>query len=387
VTKVIPLKSRLADQRERELIRTALDRNVIVEAAAGTGKTTELVNRIVAVLAEGHATVESLVAVTFTEKAAGELKLRMRAGLEEARQKSAGEVERYDRLERALSRLEEARVGTIHGFCADLLRERSVEAEVDPQFQTMTEPESERLYAEAFQLWLQEKLEDPPEGVRRSLRRATKSRGDDGPVERLRQAGWTLAQWRDFPTRWRRDAFDRAGAIGTLVRELHGFAGLTERCERKTRDNFYKDTERARRLSLEIRVAEEVRDRDLDGVEAALIDLADWKFGRPRKGYGKSFGDGVSREEAHRAHRTLYEALTGFAGAADADLAALLQAEDGQARLRGSPDPGSRSDPRLRPGPRGLSAPLHPHLHRRVPGHRSAAGGDPPVALGKRFRG
>ena len=67
----------------------------------------------------------------------------------------------------------------------------------------MTESEAERLYGEAFQLWLQEQLEDPPEGVRRSLRRAAFS-NEDGPIGRLRRAGWTLVDWRDFPGAWKR---------------------------------------------------------------------------------------------------------------------------------------------------------------------------------------
>src|SRR6185295_9155903 len=106
---------------------------------------TELVHRIIAVLAEGRAEVAGIVAVTFTEKAAGELKLRLRAGLEEARRAADDPVERVH-LERALARLEEARVSTIHGFCADLLRERPVEARIDPQFQVLTEADAERLF-------------------------------------------------------------------------------------------------------------------------------------------------------------------------------------------------------------------------------------------------
>ena len=61
---------------------------VIVEAAAGTGKTTELVHRILNVLATGRARIDQIVAVTFTEKAAGELKLRLRKDLESLRQRS-----------------------------------------------------------------------------------------------------------------------------------------------------------------------------------------------------------------------------------------------------------------------------------------------------------
>ena len=75
----------LVDAAERERIRTSLDETLVVEAAAGTGKTSELVARLVHVLAEGRGTVQSIAALTFTEKAAGELKLRLRAGLEDAR--------------------------------------------------------------------------------------------------------------------------------------------------------------------------------------------------------------------------------------------------------------------------------------------------------------
>jgi ATP-dependent exoDNAse (exonuclease V) beta subunit len=58
------------DEESRRLIRDAVDETLVVEAAAGTGKTTELVNRIVRVLGEGRAGVREIVAVTFTEKAA-----------------------------------------------------------------------------------------------------------------------------------------------------------------------------------------------------------------------------------------------------------------------------------------------------------------------------
>ena len=75
----------LVDQHARDQIRNVLDSTVIVEAEAGTGKTTELVQRIIAILAEGRAKVDQIIAVTFTEKAAGEVKLRVRSELEKAR--------------------------------------------------------------------------------------------------------------------------------------------------------------------------------------------------------------------------------------------------------------------------------------------------------------
>src|SRR2546423_3330030 len=92
------------DQAARDAIANALDETLVVEAAAGTGKTTELVRRILRVLSTGRATVEQIVAVTFTEKAAGELKLRLREALERERAGSADELGRQ-RLDRALGSL------------------------------------------------------------------------------------------------------------------------------------------------------------------------------------------------------------------------------------------------------------------------------------------
>ena len=197
---------RYSDDDARRLIATALDDTLIVEAAAGTGKTTELVNRILRVIAEGRADVGTIVAVTFTEKAAGELKLRLRERLEDERQK-AGEPAVAARLADAAQNLEEAYVSTIHGFCADLLRERPVEARIDPLFRVLTQGQAERLCNQAFDGWLQAQLSDPPEGVRRSLRRGSRAlrpggADEDGPVERLRRAGFALTEWRDFRGAW-----------------------------------------------------------------------------------------------------------------------------------------------------------------------------------------
>src|SRR5438093_5322573 len=177
-----------ADADARRAIAEALDDTLLVEAAAGTGKTTELVKRILRVLATGRATMAEVVAVTFTEKAAGELKLRLREALEQERADAPDPAVRR-RLDLALEKLEEAHVNTIHGFCAELLRERPVEARVDPLFAVLTEPQADRLYSRAFRAWLQEALQDPPEGLRRALRRTSGFGDTDGPIDRLRGAG------------------------------------------------------------------------------------------------------------------------------------------------------------------------------------------------------
>src|SRR5215472_12655533 len=102
----------LDDRAARDRIRTSLGESLMVEASAGTGKTTELVARIVSVLASGATTIDHIVAVTFTNKAAGELKLRLRQELDRARLNTAAALER-EHIENALEHLEEASIGTI----------------------------------------------------------------------------------------------------------------------------------------------------------------------------------------------------------------------------------------------------------------------------------
>ena len=317
------------DAGARHAIATALDDTLIVEAAAGTGKTTELVGRIVTILAEGRAEVGQIVAVTFTEKAAGELKLRLRERLDRARLAEPPESPRRERLDLALTGLEEAHVSTIHGFCADLLRERPVEAGVDPLFEVLTESASARLFDDAFGRWLQEELADPPEGVRRALRRSAFG-GDDGPVERLRNAAFELAQWRDFAGEWTRNEFDRNAEVDTVVNALHDFATLTAKAASKS-DPLFQGTDPARRISEEIRLQQAFGDvpdhGDYDSWEARLVDLSrDRTFANLRQGRG-SFAPGVPRDIVLQAKDDLRAQLDRFRMLADADLAALLQRE------------------------------------------------------------
>src|SRR5262245_46250082 len=172
------------DEVARDRIRNSLDESLIVEAAAGTGKTTELVRRIVNVLKTGRTTVDRIVAVTFTRKAAGELRLRLRIELDTTRATSevAAEVRN---LEDALARPEEGRIGTIHSFCAELLRQRPVEARIPPAFEELDENQAKVLYGRAFNSWIQTALQTMPEGIRRALNRVAGSPMDESPLAQI----------------------------------------------------------------------------------------------------------------------------------------------------------------------------------------------------------
>jgi ATP-dependent helicase/nuclease subunit A len=137
------------DQAARERIQGDLLTNLLVEAGAGSGKTHSMVGRMVELIRTGTATVDQVAAVTFTRKAAGELRERFQVRLEATFGAATDAAER-ERLQRALTELDRCFIGTIHSFCGRLLRERPLDAGVSPDFQEVSGPEEDRLRAESW---------------------------------------------------------------------------------------------------------------------------------------------------------------------------------------------------------------------------------------------
>ena len=136
-------KKQLIDKEAREKIKTALDTTLLVEAGAGSGKTHSLVDRMLGLLASGRARINTFAAVTFTRKAAAELRGRFQTELERAVLEARDSDKAiHDRLAEALHFLEQSFIGTIHSFCAKLLRERPVEIALDPDFSELEEIEN-----------------------------------------------------------------------------------------------------------------------------------------------------------------------------------------------------------------------------------------------------
>ena len=121
---------------------------LLLSAAAGSGKTSVLVERFVAAVREDGIAPARVLAITFTERAAGELRARVRARL----------LELGDR--EAARDTEAAFVGTFHGFCARLLRSHSLAAGLDPGFAILDEGLAGRLRERAFAAALRDFLAD-----------------------------------------------------------------------------------------------------------------------------------------------------------------------------------------------------------------------------------
>src|SRR5438270_2334088 len=111
---------------------------LLLDAGAGSGKTSVLVERFVRAVLEDGVEVGAILTITFTEKAAAELRERIRARLRELGATQAARD------------TEGAFISTIHGFCARVLRANALTAGLDPAFVVLDQPEAERLADEAF---------------------------------------------------------------------------------------------------------------------------------------------------------------------------------------------------------------------------------------------
>ena len=201
----------ISDQDARRAAETTFDRNVVVVAGAGTGKTTLLVNRLVHLLMREPqpVTITQTVALTYTNKAATEMKVRLRERLTALTRASTGGFQASDggavamdelrthyrltaddiatRAKAALRDLEKAQIGTVHSFAAHLLRLFPLEAGVDPAFREDDGLRFDESFQLAWDVWIDRELgrEGAHHSRWRTLLHST-------PLEQLRGLAYAL---------------------------------------------------------------------------------------------------------------------------------------------------------------------------------------------------
>ena len=182
----------LADQAVRERIAHDLDTTLFVSAGAGSGKTTQLVDRVVALVAAGSA-IESIAAITFTEKAADELRHRVRVALQ---QRAGGEEGSSARFATALDDLDQAALCTLHSFAQRVLTAFPLEAGLPPAITVQDEIASELDFDQRFRGFYAELIERPE--LQRTLTLGLELGISDPQLravaERL-EDNWDLLRW------------------------------------------------------------------------------------------------------------------------------------------------------------------------------------------------
>ena len=148
------------DNEARNTIEHALNETLFVEAGAGTGKTTSLVNRILELVGSGATTLDKVAAITFTEAAAAELRERIRTELERAAENASLSDDRRNLCRQGVEQLDSASIQTLHSFAGSLLQERPLEAGLPPSFDTMDAIESDLAFEESWAQWIDAALDD-----------------------------------------------------------------------------------------------------------------------------------------------------------------------------------------------------------------------------------
>jgi ATP-dependent helicase/nuclease subunit A len=185
---VIEVGARRFTEAQEDAVRY-LRLDACVEAGPGSGKTTVLVARYRSLIEDHQFRVNEILAITFTEKAAANMKAKV------------AEKFRYDPLR--LRELEAAWVSTIHGFCARLLKENAIAAGIDPRFKVLDARESEDLQAECLHAALDEFTEQRREETLALIERLQSAYSFTGDLKNsydgIRSAGLTVEDVRRMP--------------------------------------------------------------------------------------------------------------------------------------------------------------------------------------------
>ena len=149
------------DASERARIEhDGLHETLFVEAGAGTGKTHELVERVVNLVVEAGVPLRTIAAITFTEAAAAELRDRVREAFEKRLHDGAAGAE-ADACRQAMADIDQAAIGTLHGFCLRILSEHPLDVGLPPRVEILDEVASQLAFQERWSTFVDELYTDP----------------------------------------------------------------------------------------------------------------------------------------------------------------------------------------------------------------------------------
>jgi len=215
-----PIVSHMNPSSEQQPAIVARGHDTVVTAGAGTGKTRTLVARYLSLLAEGLP-LRSIIAITFTNKAAREMRNRVREEIRHYLERPGLPAAERERWQRLYAELDAARICTIHSLCTEILRAHPAEADVDPSFQVLDEAPSGMLRTHALDealAWAADKDDIVPlfgllgsRDLRRALDRLLQKRLDGDEAFGSAQGDW-LQHWKETLAEEQQRALERLRA-------------------------------------------------------------------------------------------------------------------------------------------------------------------------------
>ena len=189
-------EGRIWSKRQEEAI-TESGKNLLVAAAAGSGKTSVLVERIIRRILSDKADVDKLLVVTFTNAAAAEMRERIGAALEE-KIKDGVDI---GHLERQMALLSNASISTLHSFCQTIIRRNFAAIDLDPKFRLANEQEMKILQRETLETLFEEKYEAQQKDFLSLVETYGSERGDEAAYHMVLSL-YTFSCSQPFPELW-----------------------------------------------------------------------------------------------------------------------------------------------------------------------------------------
>jgi len=230
--------------KEQQQAIDTLDKSVLVSAAAGSGKTAVLIERIIGIIIEGKADVDEMLVVTFTKAAAAEMRLKLARAI---KKRMTEHPEDKKRLRTQMSRLYRAYISTIDSFAVRIIKEFFYETDVEPDFRACDDVQSTMLQQEAVDELFEESYGDPE--FRAFLRLYSEERSDDRFKEGLIEAYSRLRTMPDYFA-W---AYEKAEDLNVTADNFEGSAvcAAMTRDALETLDAAAEAAEQVRELLLE----------------------------------------------------------------------------------------------------------------------------------------
>ena len=254
--------------------------NILVAAAAGSGKTAVLVERIINKIIKEKIDIDRLLVVTFTNAAASEMRERILNSIYKIiESEETKDEEIINHLQRQITLLNKANICTIDSFCLDVIKNNFFEIEISPNFRIADTAEIDLLKQEVLEKIFEEKYENHDEDFEKLIKTYTSYR-DDTPLKDLILKIYTYIESNPFPLEWLEtqiEKFNIKDAKQDFSKTIWGTI-LLQNMKEELEDCIKKLKSENLRLSVdkELETYEKTITSDIQQLEMVMGNLDSW---------------------------------------------------------------------------------------------------------------
>ena len=256
------------------------DSNILVAAAAGSGKTAVLVERIINKIIKEKIDIDRLLVVTFTNAAASEMRERILKSIYKIiDNEEPQDEETINHLQRQITLLNKASICTIDSFCLDVIKNNFFEIEISPNFRIADTAEIDLLKQEVLEKIFEEKYENHDKDFEKLVKTYTSYR-DDTPLKDIILRIYTYIESNPFPLKWLKEQVEKFNIKDTKQDFSNTEWGkiLLQNMKEELEDCIKKLQEEEKRLSFEIELEqyEKIILSDIQQLEMVYANLEKW---------------------------------------------------------------------------------------------------------------